>query len=163
LISRSSCAFRGVVLGLDLDGLPKMNRRQVLGGGAAALFVPGVGMAAPGFSADASELRVPVLESPDLVVAFVGDVEAQRVRLERDGARWRGGSGAAGVEVGVRAGDQESVVTIAAAGAVQRVHLRWKRPFSEGCRVLGDAWSEAMGIWSGCRCGRSVRCRGMRW
>jgi alpha-galactosidase len=102
-------------------------------------------MAAPGSSADASELRVGVLEVPDLVVAFVGDVEAQRVRLERDGARWRGGSGAAGVEVGIRAGDQESVVTIAAAGAVQRVHLRWKRPFSEGCRVLGDAWERSYG------------------
>ena len=120
----------------------------MLRNGAASLFVPGsmVGeaMAAP-VRTPMGGMELPVLEQPDRVVAYLGDVAARRVELTRAGARWRS-EGAAAVEVEIQVSKEQSSVSIVSPREpVQRVHLRWKRAFAEGCQVLGDAWERSYG------------------
>jgi alpha-galactosidase len=91
-------------------------------------------------------LHLPVLSQPDLVFAFVGDVEAERYSLSRSGSSWTGSTRAAGVRVDFLAGTQRSNISLESAIlAVQRIHLRWKCCFSGDVLALGDAWERSYG------------------
>jgi alpha-galactosidase len=90
--------------------------------------------------------HLPVLSQPDLVFAFVGDVEATRCSLSRSGGLWTGNSRAAGVRVDFLEGSQQSSISLESlALPVQRIHLRWKCRFPEDALVLGDAWERSYG------------------
>ena len=91
-------------------------------------------------------LHLPVLSQPDLVFAFVGDVEAGRYSLSRSGSSWTGSTRAAGVRVDFLAGTQQSKISLESPIlAVQRIHLRWKCRFPGDVLALGDAWERSYG------------------
>src|SRR5580698_1613939 len=91
-------------------------------------------------------LHLPVLSQPDLVFAFVGDVEAARYSLSRSGSSWTGSNRAAGVRVDFLEGSQQSRISLESPTLpVRRIHLRWKCRFPEDVLVLGDAWERSYG------------------
>ena len=128
-----------------------MTRRNVLQSvPSAALLIPTASWAQQSKNALPSlahdDLDLPVLAQPDLVFAFVGDSEAQRLVLSRAGDRWTGTNRAAGVTVDFAAALRQAVVSISApAVPVQRIQLRWNRRLSEDVVALGDAWERSYG------------------
>jgi alpha-galactosidase len=92
------------------------------------------------------DLDLPVLAQPDLVFAFVGDSESQRLGLSKSGSTWTGTSRGPGVKVDFTAAAQQAVVSITAPTVpVQRIQLRWKRRLAEDVLALGDAWERSYG------------------
>jgi alpha-galactosidase len=92
------------------------------------------------------DLDLPVLAQPDLVLAFVGDSESQRLGLSKSGSTWTGTSRGPGVKVDFTASAQQAVVSITAPTVpVQRIQLRWKRRLAEDVLALGDAWERSYG------------------
>jgi alpha-galactosidase len=89
-------------------------------------------------------LLLPVLSQPDMMLAFVGDVEASRFELSRSGTDWT--SSAGGVKVGFVAADRHSTISLESpTSPIQRVHLRWKCKFPPGVLALGDVWERSYG------------------
>jgi alpha-galactosidase len=117
---------------------------------AAAFLLPqtGCGQQPAGMLPDSAPavLHLPVLSRPDLVVAFVGEVEAGRYSLSRSGSSWTGNSSAASVRVDFLAGAQQSKVSLESPTLpMQRIHLRWKCRFPGDVLALGDAWERSYG------------------
>ncbi len=145
--------YKGAVLegGVTMR-VPGMSRRELLRGGAAAV-VASCGVAGRGETTTAGRLELSVMGEPDLMVAYVGEVEATRTVMARAGSTWRpaGAGRGTGCEVALRPGSGgmgspgTGVVVRAAGEAVQRIHLRWRRALPESARVLGDAWERSYG------------------
>ena len=134
------------------EPLKAVTRRSVLQSvpSVAALLVP-----APSWTQQSESIRpvtvpgdlsLPVLGQPDLVVATIGESEAQRHRLSRTGSTWTASHRSANVQVDFATGPQQAVVAIEApAVPVQRIQLRWKCRLAEDVLVLGDAWERSYG------------------
>lgn len=135
-----------------------MNRRQMLQGSAASLILPKVS------SVQASRGRtalptLPVLEQPDVVFAFVGDTDGERLALTRSGAVWAVSHGGADIRVEFQPRSHEAAISIFAARVpAQRFHMRWKIRIPEGALALGDAWERSYGdlAWSPLRAERPM-------
>lgn len=92
------------------------------------------------------DLELPVLTQPDLMFAFVGDTEAERLKLSKSGSVWTGIRRSGNVQVDFAAAAQKAVVSLTApAVPVQRIQLRWKRRLAEDVLALGDAWERSYG------------------
>ena len=132
--------------------LKTMTRRHVLKSApsVAAFLMPAAPWAQQSKSTPSGpahdELDLPVLAQPDLVIASIGDSEAERHRLLRTGTMWTGNSRAAGLNVDFAAAEQQAVISIEApAVPIQRIQLRWKRRLAEDVLALGDAWERSYG------------------
>jgi alpha-galactosidase len=91
-------------------------------------------------------LLLPVLSQPDMMLAFVGDVEASRFKLSRSGTDWTASTGASGVLISFVAADRHSTISVESPKIpIQRVHLRWKCKLPPGVLALGDAWERSYG------------------
>jgi alpha-galactosidase len=117
---------------------------------AATLLLPSALWAsAPGNDVSGGSngmLRLPVLSHPDLILAFVGDVDAERYNLWRAGDFWSGAGLASTVRVHFLSGANNASVTLESSKfPIQRIHLRWKCRLPGEVLALGDAWERSYG------------------
>ena len=115
---------------------------------ATTLLIPSASWALPSKSPGHAQpaLALPVLTQPDLVFAFLGESEAQRLALSRSAATWSGSGPGGRLQVNFNAQAQQAVVAISApATPVQRIQLRWKLRLAEDVLALGDAWERSYG------------------
>ncbi len=117
---------------------------------AAALLVPAASFAQQPSTtpptASHDDLALPVLSQPDMAFIYVGDAEAERLSLSRAGNSWQATTKSAAVEVIFAAQAQQAVISLHAPTVpVQRIHLRWRRPFADDVLALGDAWERSYG------------------
>jgi alpha-galactosidase len=93
-----------------------------------------------------AKLLLPVLSQPDMVLAFAGDVEADRFQLYRSGTDWTASGGVSSTRISFVAGHQRSTISLESPTIpIQRVYLRWKCKFRDGVLALGDAWERSYG------------------
>ncbi len=89
-----------------------------------------------------TKLALPVLQQPEMMVAFAGDVETSRTALTRSGEEWT----ASGVRVSFAGGARQATVSLESPEApMQRIHMRWKCKLPTGVLALGDAWERSYG------------------
>ncbi|HTB97967.1 MAG TPA: hypothetical protein VK716_13225 [Terracidiphilus sp.] len=124
---------------------PVFSRRNLLKSvaapSAAILLPPSIWSQQAG--ASQTRLALPVLSPPDLMRAYVGDMEPNRVELLRSGSDWTAKNG---VRVTFIAAARNSTVSIESSNApIQRVHMRWKHKLPAGILALGDAWERSYG------------------
>ena len=111
---------------------------------AATLLLPVRAWA--GVSTTPGEMLLPVLNRPDLVLAFVGDVDAERCKLAQAGNRWTGAGRAASVRVDIQTDANKSAVSLESPTLpVQRIQLRWRCRLPGDVLALGDAWERSYG------------------